>query len=103
MRENAVPGGTTIAGAVPEQAVSPAAIRGGVVDTMVWLCARSAHALLALGLRLVMARVRGRSLGDSAGRHQGDDFPAVRDAICGSADRPGGRRLSLQLCRVCAA
>ena len=57
MRENSVPGGTTIAGAVPEQAVSPAAIRGGVVDTMVWLCARSAHALLALGLRLVMARV----------------------------------------------
>ena len=57
MRENAVPGGTTIAGAAPEQAVSPAAIRGGVADTLVWLCARSVYALLALGLRLVMARV----------------------------------------------
>jgi putative oxidoreductase len=57
MRENAVPGGTTIAGAAPEQAAGPAAIRGGVVDTLVWLCARSVYALLALGLRLVMARV----------------------------------------------
>jgi putative oxidoreductase len=57
MRENAVPGGTTIAGAAPAQAVSRAAIRGGVVDTLVWLCARSVYALLALGLRLVMARV----------------------------------------------
>jgi putative oxidoreductase len=28
-----------------------------VVDTLVWLCARSVYALLALGLRLVMARV----------------------------------------------
>ena len=57
MRENAVPGGTTIAGAAPEQAAGPGAIRGGVVDTLVWLCARSVYALLALGLRLVMARV----------------------------------------------
>jgi putative oxidoreductase len=57
MRENAVPGGTPIAGAAPEQAAGPAAIRGGVVDTLVWLCARSVYALLALGLRLVMARV----------------------------------------------
>lgn len=57
MRENAVPGGTTIPGAAPEQAAGPGAIRGGVVDTLVWLCARSVYALLALGLRLVMARV----------------------------------------------
>ena len=57
MRENAVPGGTTIAGAAPERAVSPAASRGGAIDTLVWLCARSVYALLALGLRLVMARV----------------------------------------------
>jgi putative oxidoreductase len=57
MRENAVPGGTTIAGAAPEQAAGPGAIRGGVVDTLVWLCAPSVYALLALGLRLVMARV----------------------------------------------
>ena len=53
MRENAVPGGTPIAGAALEQAAGPAAIRGGVVDTF----ARSVYALLALGLRLVMARV----------------------------------------------
>ena len=57
MRENAVPGGTPIAGAAPEQTVSRATIRGGVADTLVWLCARSVYALLALGLRLVMARV----------------------------------------------
>src|SRR3954453_2109460 len=56
MRENAIAGGTSIAGAAPDQAVSPAAVRGGVVDTLVWLCARSVYALLALGLRLVMAR-----------------------------------------------
>src|SRR6185295_11344885 len=124
MRENAVPGGATMAGAAPAQAVSPAASRGGAIDTLVWLGARSVYALLALGLRLVMARVfflsgqakiegpgvpipfpgrRGRPLGDAAGRHQGNDFPAVRDAICRAADRPGARRLSLQLCRVCAA
>ena len=40
MRENAIAGGTSIAGAAPDQAVSPAAVRGGVVDTLVWLCAR---------------------------------------------------------------
>ncbi|HZD63250.1 MAG TPA: DoxX family protein [Xanthobacteraceae bacterium] len=57
MRENAVSGGITIAGAAAEQAVSPTAVRGGVVDTLVWLCARAAYALLALGLRVVMARV----------------------------------------------
>jgi hypothetical protein len=57
MRENAVSGGTPIAGDAPAPAVSPAAVRGGVVDTLVWLCARVAYALLALGLRLVMARV----------------------------------------------
>src|SRR3954468_6164298 len=57
MRENAVSGGSTIAGAAPEQAASLPAIRGGVADTLVWLCARSVYALLALGLRLVMARV----------------------------------------------
>jgi putative oxidoreductase len=57
MRENAVPGGTSIAGAAPATAASPAAIRGGVADTLVWLCARSVYALLALGLRLIMARV----------------------------------------------
>ena len=57
MRENAIAGGTSIAGAAPDQAVSPAAVRGGVVDTLVWLCARAVYALLALGLRLVMARV----------------------------------------------
>ena len=44
-------------GAAPEQTVSRATIRGGVADTLVWLWARSAYALLALGLRLVMARV----------------------------------------------
>ena len=44
-------------GAAPEQTVSRATIRGGVADTLVWLCARSVYALLALGLRLVMARV----------------------------------------------
>lgn len=57
MRENAIAGGTSIAGAAPDQAVSPAAVRGGVVDTLVWLCARAVYALLALGLRLVIARV----------------------------------------------
>ena len=57
MRENAVPGGTPIAGAAPAQAAGTAAIRVGVADTLVWLCARSLYALLALGLRLVMARV----------------------------------------------
>jgi putative oxidoreductase len=57
MRENAVPGGATVAGAAPPTAVSPAPIRGGVADTLVWVCARSVYALLALGLRLVMARV----------------------------------------------
>ena len=57
MPENAISGGITIAGAAAEQAVSPAAVRGGVVDTLVWLCARAAYALLALGLRVVMARV----------------------------------------------
>src|SRR6478672_7262990 len=56
MREKTVPGGTSIAGAAPAPAVSRATIRGGVVDTLVWLCARSVYALLALGLRLVMAR-----------------------------------------------
>ena len=57
MRENAVPGGTPIAGAAPAQAAGTAAIRVGVADTLLWLCARSLYALLALGLRLVMARV----------------------------------------------
>src|SRR3954469_24102668 len=57
MRESAVPGGATVAGAAPATAISPAPIRGGVADTLVWLCARSVYALLALGLRVVMARV----------------------------------------------
>ena len=124
MRENAVPGGTTIAGAAPEQAVSPAAIRGGVVDTFVWLCARAVYALLALGLRLVMARVFFLS---GQAKIEGPGVPiqwpaggidlsvtlpaAIKEttfqlfetqyADLPIAPAPG--RLSLQLCRVCSA
>jgi putative oxidoreductase len=57
MQENVLPGGNAIAGAAPGRAANPAAIRGGIVDRLAWLAARSAYALLGLGLRLVMARV----------------------------------------------
>jgi putative oxidoreductase len=41
----------------PPRAATPAAVGGGIVAKLGWLCARAVYALLALGLRLVMARV----------------------------------------------
>jgi putative oxidoreductase len=49
--------GNSTAGVAPGRAANPAAIRGGIVDWVNWFAARSVYALLALGLRLVMARV----------------------------------------------
>ena len=52
-----LPDGNSTAGVAPGRAANPAAIRGGIVDWVNWFAARSVYALLALGLRLVMARV----------------------------------------------
>jgi len=52
-----LPNGNSSVGVAPGRAANPAAIKGGIVDWLAWLVARSVYALLALGLRLVMARV----------------------------------------------
>jgi putative oxidoreductase len=57
MQANMLSDGNSTAGVAPGRAANPAAIRGGIVDWVAWFAARSVYALLALGLRLVMARV----------------------------------------------
>src|SRR3954468_3117712 len=57
MQANMLSDGNSTAGVAPGRAANTAAIRGGIVDWVSWCAARSVYALLALGLRLVMARV----------------------------------------------